>query len=160
MLRNATWLLLPVVLWLAAWAVTGLFASEPEAPPQSLGQVLERTEDGDPLAANTAAAASGAGLDRDQELLEARLDRQQVGTSDPRQPAEGPTLQVLGGDPAAAIAGAEVRWIERRAAQRRRQGLLPLQENELPDGYTINLSRTAILEVIKNFNVILRSLDC
>lgn len=133
MLRNATWLLLPVVLWLAAWAVTGLFASEPEAPPQSLGQVLERTEDGDPLAANTAAAASGAGLDRDQELLEARLDRQQVGTSDPRQPAEGPTLQVLGGDPAAAIAGAEVRWIERRAAQRRRQGLLPLQENELPE---------------------------
>lgn len=132
--RNATWLLLPVLLWLAAWAVTGLFSSEPEAPARSLGQVLERSGEGDPLAAlATAAATATPGMDRDQELLEARLDRQQVGTSDPRQPTEGPTLQVFGGDPAVAVAGAEVRWIERRLAQRRRQGLLPLQDNELPE---------------------------
>lgn len=134
MLRNATWLLLPLLLWLAAWAVTGLFASEPEAPARSLGQFLERGAQGEALQGDAAAATvASAGLDRDQELLEARLDRQQVGSSDPRQPTEGPTLQVLGGDPALAVAGAEVRWIERRQAQRRRQGMLPLQENELPE---------------------------
>lgn len=134
MARKATWLLLPALLWLAAWAVTGLFASEPEAPPQSLSQVLDRGLGGEALgSALGAESATPAGLDRDQELLEARLDRQQVGTADPRQPAEGPTIQVFGGDPAEPVAGAEVRWVERRTAQRRRDGLLPLQENELPE---------------------------